>query len=171
MKSIPGQCGEFKTRPIPLPVVSRRCGALAGCLLLLAFQTASGQAMLDRYEWHNRLLLVFSPSEDDERYRRTESNVRAEACRLDDRDLVVGWLPLTGEARLGRDPISEDDRQSLRDRYRVQPGDFTVVLIGKDGTEKDRTRDVPDLDGLFGLIDSMPMRRQEMSALPDPCGD
>jgi len=50
----------------------------------------------------------------------------------------------------------------LRKRYRVAKGDTTVILVGKDGGEKLRTGDLADLERIFRLIDSMPMRRREM---------
>jgi hypothetical protein len=60
-------------------------------------------------------------------------------------------------------PVSADD---LRDAYDVLPHDFLVVLIGKDGGMK-LSQDEPILAAdLFALIDSMPMRKQEMRRTP-----
>jgi len=39
---------------------------------------------------------------------------------------------------------------------------FHAILIGKDGGVKGRWDSPVDMDALFGLIDAMPMRRQEM---------
>ena len=50
----------------------------------------------------------------------------------------------------------------LRSHYRVGAGQFTVILVGKDGGEKYRAERVVDPDELFALIDMMPMRRREM---------
>ena len=36
-----------------------------------------------------------------------------------------------------------------------------AVLVGKDGGEKDRRREL-DLERIFGMVDAMPMRRREM---------
>ena len=72
--------------------------------------------------------------------------------------MVIGWLRESGDARLGGDLVSADDRRQVRERYRIEPADFTALLIGKDGPEKDRALAVPDLDGIFPLIDTMPKR-------------
>jgi hypothetical protein len=47
-------------------------------------------------------------------------------------------------------------------KYNVNPKEFTVLLIGKDGYEKYRDNKPIELKDLFALIDSMPMRKNEM---------
>ncbi len=138
--------------------------------LVLVFQTATGQTMLDQYKWNSRMLLVFAPSDQDPRYAATRLEAQAAACQIQDRDLVIAWLPLSGPSHLGKRPLAADAQQRLRERYRIGTDDFVVVLIGKDGGEKDRSEDIPDLKGLFSLIDSMPMRQSEMAARPADCG-
>ncbi|MCF0072696.1 DUF4174 domain-containing protein [Dyadobacter sp. CY261] len=39
---------------------------------------------------------------------------------------------------------------------------FTFILIGRDGGEKLRSSDIVSAEKLFGLIDAMPMRRNEI---------
>jgi len=46
-------------------------------------------------------------------------------------------------------------------------GTFMVVLIGKDGGEKLRREEGATLGEIFGLIDTMPMRRREMRGKTD----
>ena len=48
------------------------------------------------------------------------------------------------------------------ERYGVEPGRFAAVLVGKDGTVKHRSDKPVEPDGLYALIDEMPMRRREM---------
>ncbi len=47
-------------------------------------------------------------------------------------------------------------------KYHVPQNAFTVILVGKDGSEKYRTQKVLQPEKLFALIDAMPMRRAEM---------
>ena len=47
-------------------------------------------------------------------------------------------------------------------KYCIEPGSFTVILLGKDGTEKFRTSEILPTQKLFALIDAMPMRQAEM---------
>lgn len=39
---------------------------------------------------------------------------------------------------------------------------FTFILVGRDGGEKLRSSEVVNAEKLFGLIDAMPMRKDEM---------
>jgi hypothetical protein len=44
-----------------------------------------------------------------------------------------------------------------------------VVLLGKDGGEKLRTADVPDVQAIYAVIDGMPMRARETNVNPRVC--
>ena len=54
------------------------------------------------------------------------------------------------------------DARALRTRFRVRPESFAVVLVGKDGTAKDRWAEPVPMGEVFRLIDGMPMRQREM---------
>jgi hypothetical protein len=49
----------------------------------------------------------------------------------------------------------------LRQRFHIEPGGSTFILVGKDGTVKLRRPSVR-LSNLFEVVDAMPMRRAEM---------
>lgn len=51
---------------------------------------------------------------------------------------------------------------SLFVKYNVSKSKFTVLLVGKDGTEKYRTNSILQMNNLFSIIDAMPMRKAEM---------
>jgi hypothetical protein len=120
-----------------------------------------GETALDGYRWQNRLLLVFAPDADSALYRRQQEMLLVAECGLNERDVVVISVlkDVVSTKERPAAPVSADD---LRDAYDVLPHDFRVVLIGKDGGVK-LSQDEPILAAdLFALIDSMPMRKQEM---------
>jgi len=117
---------------------------------------------LKRYMWKNRLLLVFAPSEDDTRYRALRRELERQEHELVDRDLLIFHILESGESRLGDSLIDHQSAASLRNRFSVNPGQFIVVLIGKDGGEKLRRGREVDIAEIFSLIDSMPMRQREI---------
>ena len=47
-------------------------------------------------------------------------------------------------------------------RFRLSGAGFTLLLIGKDGGEKLRSHEIVSPETLCRLIDSMPMRKEEM---------
>lgn len=57
-------------------------------------------------------------------------------------------------------PVENNER--LQQQFNVPPGRFTVILVGKDGTEKYRTDSLLIPKALFAIVDAMPMRKAEM---------
>jgi hypothetical protein len=85
---------------------------------------------------------------------------------IEDRDLIVFRIFEKGQSFRGEAPLAPEAAISLRQRFGVRAAGPRVVLIGKDGGVKlDQAAFVPLAD-IFGLIDSMPMRRQEMKDKP-----
>ena len=121
------------------------------------FQPLSS-ADLSPYQWQNRLLLVFAPSPENGAYEEQRRLLENEDAALKDRDLLV--FHLFGDAGGLEHPSSI--AATLRERYAVLEGAFEVVLIGKDGGEKERYSGPVEPDVLYKVIDAMPMRRQEM---------
>lgn len=52
--------------------------------------------------------------------------------------------------------------ERLRQQFGITTEDFAVILVGKDGTEKQRSQTLIDPATIFSAIDAMPMRQQEM---------
>ncbi len=107
---------------------------------------------LSDFLWKNRLLLVFAPHEEHEKLKETFEILELNYEGLEDRQMVV---IRSLASRNGQDP--------LRRHFNVNPEEFRIVLIGKDGGPKDQTDHVVDICAIFGLIDAMPMRQQEMA--------
>ena len=117
---------------------------------------------LSQYQWKNRLLLVFAPSEQNPAYLDLHDQLQASETELVDRDLIVFRLFAEGQGSVAEAPIGNDSVSFLYNRFDVQQGASTVVLIGKDGGEKLRQVDGFDLQAIFDRIDAMPMRQREM---------
>jgi hypothetical protein len=64
--------------------------------------------------------------------------------------------------------LSEDELAAMRHRFKVEPAEFLVILIGKDGTEKLSSKTPIPVDELERVIDSMSMRKSEKQ--PEPPG-
>jgi hypothetical protein len=63
---------------------------------------------------------------------------------------------------VGEKPLSTQVAAALREQLRLVSGQLTTVLIGKDSGETLRRTNDVNLFEILGLIDTMPMRRQEM---------
>ncbi len=108
---------------------------------------------LAAYCWQNRLLLIFAPAADDDRFKQQAERFAAEPQGLEERDLLILHV-------LGDD--AGEAAQALRNHYSMKPNTFAVLLIGKDGYLKHRFDAPVMVDEVFALIDVMPMRMREM---------
>ncbi|MGD1924360.1 MAG: DUF4174 domain-containing protein [Paracoccaceae bacterium] len=112
--------------------------------IFLTASTVSAED-LTKYAWEARPILVFALPDDPRLEQQLAMFERANA-ELEDRQNVV--------------IVDTDPGSDLRARF--GPADFSVILIGKDTGEKFRRDGLVDPSELNDLIDSMPMRQQEM---------
>jgi hypothetical protein len=119
-------------------------------------------ADLTQYQWKNRLLLLFSPSPENPAYQAIVRQLQEKASGVRERDLLVFHVLEPGKSFMNSREISPAGAKALRQRFAIAPGTFTLVLVGKDGGVKLKRTDRVALAEIFGLIDSMPMRQQEM---------
>ena len=147
-------------------------GALA--LIILAASAAwipaqAAAAELGDYLWQRRPLLVFAPTQSDPRLVETVGRIAATGCDFADRDMVLGRIVADGTSTLDGQVVDTSQAQQLFSQFGIGADSFSVVLIGKDGGEKLRVGDVPDLQAIYSVIDGMPMRGREMGADPGRC--
>ena len=131
-------------------------GGLAA-LALLAAQPAPGPGLaptLRASRWQHRLLLLGAPTASQADFQRQKTLLAAEEKGLAARDFKV--------IEVVYDQLSPADRQCWTQQLSQPLTGFRLVLIGKDGGIK-RTETQPIAPAsLFGTVDKMPMRRQEM---------
>ena len=117
-------------------------------LSIVATASASAADPIAQYRWKNRLLVILAPSACNEAFEMQTNAYEQAKAEYHERDLVVLAEP--------------DGNGPLHRRFHAPAGEFRVILIGKDGhTALERSQPVGSQE-LFGLIDAMPMRRQEM---------
>ena len=114
-----------------------------------------------------RPLLVFAPSANDARFREQVSAWTSAAAAMQERGVLL--VPVTGngpgprlDSEAGIEMLSAEERAALRRRFHVAPGVFRVVLLGKDGGSKLSSSGPVPAAQLTGVVDGMPMRKQEM---------
>ena len=141
------------------------CMLAAATLGILATPTPGrADADLSAYHWKKRLLLVFSPGGDDPELKQQELELSTHRAGVVERDLVVFRV-------VADDPVTRDGMRdgwvandAMRRTFDAPAESFAAVLIGKDGHIKLRRTQAVTMTELFSLIDSMPMRRDEMRA-------
>lgn len=115
-----------------------------------------------------RPLLVFAPAMNDPHLLQQFKQLKPQAADLKRRDVL--YVPIVPEghnqpipaSNLHTASLSEDELAAVRLHFKVEPEEFLVILIGKDGGEKLNSRTPVAVEQLKELIDSMPMRKREM---------
>jgi hypothetical protein len=126
-------------------------------------RTAAAQNYdLSQYLWKNRLLLLFAPHRSHPLFDSLHRSVATRKAEVSDRDLVVFEIFDSDPSRVNNAPIGSETARLLREKFSVDREEFNVILIGKDGGVKLNRNDQTNLNEIFALIDSMPMRREEM---------
>ena len=98
---------------------------------------------LSQYQWEFRPLLIFAWDANDPDAQATREALRASECELTDRDMVIGWFLKSGQSQLGSAPISMQEAREVRSRLQIPDGEFSAVLIGKDGGVKAPLHNAP----------------------------
>jgi hypothetical protein len=114
-----------------------------------------------------RPLLVFAPSAASGSFRKQQSLLEQYADDMMDRNIL--FVPLAADSAHFTAPLdapyavlSKSQLASLRHRFQVAPDAFTVILLGEDGGEKFRASTPVSVLKLDGIVDAMPMRKQDM---------
>jgi hypothetical protein len=130
-----------------MPRLMRRAVAFLGAIIAMHSTDA---APLDEYLWKNRLLIVSAAGENGavEEQRRI---YRSAASGMSERQILL--VEALGD--------SERSKQ-LRARLSADGKRFQVFLVGKDGHTALSSDKPFSAKYLFGKVDAMPMRRDEM---------
>ena len=102
---------------------------------------------LNQYLWKNRIILTFADDQDHPDLIRLKVEMKEDECEVLNRDLL--HFHFSNDGKTGN-LTTKSDRS------------FRILLIGKDGGIKFKSKRSVSLIQLFKLIDSMPMRQDEM---------
>ena len=137
---------------------------LAALLVATGLATPASANPLASLQWEKRIVLMFSPSRSLATLDRQEDDFRERRPDLKDRDIdvftIAGSSPV--QDAIGYTRLPSGANRDLRRLYEPFRTGLTIVLIGRDGTEKQRWNKHVDVDEIFALIDTMPMRQREM---------
>ena len=140
---------------------------LLACMVTLNINAQASEekpAGLEDLRWRYRVILIFAR---EPYLSNALSNLDDLKAEIEERD--IAWFVL-GDNTLHTNydgKLDDQLREELMDTYFTPgPTETAERLIGKDGTLKSRSIDL-DLEATFGLIDQMPMRREEMRRKSD----
>ena len=118
---------------------------------------------LQNLQGKKRPILLFAKSRSDAGLDKQVDLFRSYRPNLRERDIIVLSTTSREETRsaIGYTPINRGTARELKRRFSPSSSGLTVVLVGKDGSEKERWQRVVEPQEIFDLIDSIPKRQDE----------
>ncbi|XP_033864477.3 sushi-repeat-containing protein SRPX-like isoform X1 [Acipenser ruthenus] len=125
----------------------------------------SAAALLDQFYEKRRLLIVSAPSAANHNYRFQMGILQQAQCGVDMRHITIIELVGVYPAQIGRIRhrlIPPGLALQLRLLLQISHTSYTMVLIDKHGMDKERYAFPVTAAELFTLIDTFPLRKEEM---------
>ncbi|MBX6359583.1 DUF4174 domain-containing protein [Pseudacidobacterium ailaaui] len=150
-----------------LPFIAAILSLPAGLFAQASLSCSMRPATLVQMRHCYRPLLVFSPTAKDPRLLKQQSALDSAADDMMDR--FVLFLPIIAQSQGYQPPLdtpyeilNRKEMASVRARFQVPEGRFSVYLLGEDGRIKLKSTQPVSISQLNQLIDSMPERKIEM---------
>lgn len=116
---------------------------------------------LNKFGWTNRPFVTIAPGPEHDFLAIQRAEFSGQEARVKDRDMVL--IEVVGDrVTVDGAPSVLTTAEAVRSFYGVAADDFTVLLVGKDGGVKMRSRRPLRAGEIFEEIDAMPMRQREM---------
>ena len=134
---------------------------LPWAIALATLTLPEAASAMSSYKWKLRPLVVFAENAASTSLAEQRRILAARRTGMIDRDVIVVWV--VGDkvsAENGSQP--RQSASALRSRFGASGTSFRVVLVGKDGGAKLSSATPMSATTLFGTIDAMPMRKDEM---------
>ena len=134
------------------------------CLLstLLIFPTMSNSSTkinledyINSFSWDKRIVLFIKKEKDIHFINETDSFFKRSSCENEARNLK--YIRIVGD---------DIDKYIIPDRYKNEYG---IWLIGYDGRDKSYSNDTSLLKEIHNIIDTMPIRKSEMTEQNEKC--
>jgi hypothetical protein len=115
---------------------------------------------LKKYIWKNRVIVTFSPNKNNTDRSHFLNSINKNLCEYNSRNIIH------------IDLLFDENNQEIEklksffEKLSISTSEFRLILFGKDGGIKLNSRNT-SLEEIFSLIDTMPMRQEEM--LNDKC--
>lgn len=131
------------------------------CILLIFFSFKLAAQSLENHKWKDRLVLIFTNSEDKKGIEKQVLEFNNCVDELNERNIEVYHITPTSYS-LGLNGTNWQIGETVFERFSNKNIPFKVVLIGLDGAKKLEQNTILYCSYLNDLIDTMPMRRNEL---------
>jgi DNA-binding transcriptional regulator YiaG len=119
-----------------------------------------GNFDLSNSQGQPRIVLIFTLSERSPVYQQQMEGWDMEG--IHERQLKLVEMCRTELGQVDGQRSSPQSIEQLRQQFGIAAEDFAIILVGKDGMEKQRSPTPVNSATTFQALDAIPMRQQEM---------
>lgn len=130
--------------------------------IFFAMSMNSQSQDISSHQWEDRLILILTDDTNNSIYQEQIEELYLNPEGLNDRKLVIYTVLPNKFMRDDRESQGWITSDELYLKYKKSEGSFEILLIGLDGGVKLRQDEFLSNEDLFGRIDQMPMRRNEL---------
>ena len=118
---------------------------------------------LKQHRWKNRLIILLSQNTTHDDLKEQLAEFKNHMSGLQERKLLIYQItPGKFKQVLNKDSKWSNTTKTFFSANKSDDSSFELLLIGLDGGTKLRKKSFTSSEEIFRLIDSMPMRRQEL---------
>lgn len=110
------------------------------------------------------LLYVFSPSKQERLYQLQMETLADKQIALNDHHVVIAEIFEHELGHIGPEEIHIENGQGLRQEYHIRPGQFKVVLVGKDSSVKLRAESCVSCEEVIMRVENAHVEEAEAAA-------
>ncbi len=129
--------------------------------LVLIYSMQSYGQEIEKNQWKNRVLIILTNDTKNAEYNKQLREFDRELLNFNERKLIV-YRVTPASYSIGLKPSVKSISSKLYKNYKKTKSGFEVILIGLDGGTKLRKDSLLTKQELYRLIDSMPMRKNEI---------
>jgi len=133
-------------------------------IIMSAFVTSNKVSAIDlsKYRWKNRLIISLISESGYSESQQQSKNRDIELNGWNERDLVLIELGPNNIIKINGISKNNMNSENLKNYFSAEKYSYLSIILGKDGNEKLRSQKAISNKTIFELIDSMPMRKQEI---------
>jgi Domain of unknown function (DUF4174) len=106
--------------------------------------------LLTAQQSNYRRILIFAPDSSNISLKTQNQIFKKSDSGCVERNIIV------------ENHIFKSKSHKIFDKYQISTQDFTIILIGKDGFVKLRSKEIVSAERIYALVDAMPMRKDEL---------
>ena len=115
---------------------------------------------LDGHQPGGCVFFVFSSSQQDNQYRIQMDMLQDDRRTMDEHEIVLAEIFEQGNSRLGQNAVKPEESEYLRRQFNVLPGQFKVLLMGRDSRIKLLAESFVSSQELFLRLDTANLPRE-----------